>query len=56
MPGNFPPVRTNASRDYDWFFDSEVWQSGDLRAVELTTIRRQEDKAFARALGKFRLG
>lgn len=51
-----PPVRTNPRADYDWFFDAKVWREAGFQTVELTTIRRQDDHAFAAALSRFRVG
>ncbi len=51
-----PPVRTDIGADYDWAFASRAWADAGFRAIELTTIRRQEDQAFAAALSAFRAG
>jgi len=39
-----------------WFFDAKVWQSAPLEAVELRTIHRQRDSAFADMLTAVRHG
>jgi len=51
-----PPVRTNPRVEYDWAFDSEAWRNAGFQTVELTTIRRQDDREFAAALSRFRVG
>ena len=51
-----PPVRTNPRLEYDWFFDAEAWGNAGFCTVELTTIRRQDDREFAEALCRFRVG
>lgn len=51
-----PPVRTNPRVEYDWAFDSEAWHNAGFQTVELTTIRRQDERDFADALSRFRVG
>jgi ATP-dependent exoDNAse (exonuclease V) alpha subunit len=51
-----PCVRTDPRAEYDWAFDSEAWRNAGFQTVELTTIRRQDDREFAGALSRFRVG
>jgi ATP-dependent DNA helicase PIF1 len=51
-----PPVRTNPRLGFDWFFEAEAWRNAGFQTVELTTIRRQDDREFAEALCRFRVG
>jgi len=51
-----PPVRTDPRTGYDWFFDAKVWAEAGFQTVELTTIRRQDERDFADALSRFRVG
>lgn len=51
-----PPVRINPRFEYDWAFDSEAWNNAGFQTVELTTIRRQDEREFSDALSQFRLG
>ena len=51
-----PPVRINPRFDFNWAFGSEAWQNAGFQTVELTTIRRQDEREFSDALSKFRLG
>lgn len=51
-----PPVRTDASKPYDWAFRSEAWQQADFKTIRLETVRRQNDIAFVQALSGFRIG
>lgn len=51
-----PPVRMNDGAAYDWAFLSPAWASAEFKTVLLETVRRQDEPAFVRALGEFRLG
>lgn len=51
-----PPVRMNDGAAYDWAFLSPAWEVAEFRTVLLETVRRQDEPAFVRALGEFRLG
>jgi len=51
-----PPVRTNPTLPYDWFFDSEAWGRAGFHTVELRQIMRQDDPEFAAVLSLVRRG
>ena len=51
-----PPVRTSDGEPYDWAFLSPAWKAAEFKTVILETVRRQDEPAFVRALGQFRLG
>ena len=51
-----PPVRTSDGEPYDWAFQAPAWETGEFKTVMLETVRRQDEPAFVRALGQFRLG
>lgn len=51
-----PPVRTNEGVPYDWAFQSEAWRAGDLKMIQLDTVRRQDEPTFVSALSNFRNG
>ncbi len=51
-----PPVRTDPREPYDWSFMTPNWVQADFATLHLTKVHRQEDQAFANALGEFRMG
>ena len=51
-----PPVRTNQTLPYDWFFNTEAWSDAGFCKVELRKIMRQDEPEFVTALGKIRRG
>jgi hypothetical protein len=51
-----PPVRTSEADGYDWAFASPAWAAAGFRTFVLEKVRRQDDAAFVRALGDFRVG
>ena len=51
-----PPVRLNPAEPYDWFFQAGCWRRAGFEVIHLTRVHRQQDPAFLRALGEFRLG
>ncbi len=46
----------NADNLEGWPFLSQAWQEADIKVVELKTIIRQKEPAFAEALNKIRIG
>ena len=51
-----PPVRRGETEPYDWAFLSPAWKAAEFKTVVLDKVRRQDEAAFIRALGEFRLG
>ena len=51
-----PPVRTSETEPYDWGFQSPAWAAARFRTFMLEKVRRQDEAAFVRALGDFRVG
>lgn len=51
-----PPVRIGETAPYDWAFQSAAWAAGGFKTVVLDTVRRQDEPAFVKALGDFRVG
>ena len=51
-----PPVRTDETQRYDWAFLSPAWASAEFKTIILETVRRQDEPAFVKALGNFRVG
>lgn len=51
-----PPVRTSEAEPYDWAFQSPAWAAAEFRTVTLETVKRQDEAAFVKALGNFRVG
>jgi ATP-dependent DNA helicase PIF1 len=51
-----PPVRTSEAEPYDWAFQSPAWEAGEFKVIKLETVRRQDEPAFVKALGDFRVG
>ena len=51
-----PPVRRGDAEQYDWAFRSAAWEAAGFKTMALETVRRQDEPAFVRALGEFRLG
>jgi ATP-dependent DNA helicase PIF1 len=51
-----PPVRTSENEPYDWAFQSNAWAAGELKKIELETVRRQDEPIFVGALSDFRNG
>lgn len=51
-----PPVRTAETQPYDWAFQSPAWAAGEFKMLVLEKVRRQDEPAFVKALGDFRVG
>ena len=51
-----PPVRTSEGEAYDWAFQSPAWAAGEFKMLVLEKVRRQDEPAFVKSLGDFRLG
>jgi len=51
-----PPVRTSETEPYDWAFQSPAWAAAEFKTVILDTVKRQDEPAFVKALGNFRIG
>ena len=51
-----PPVRLHPSMPYDWVFKTPAWEHASFSVIHLTQVHRQDEPAFLRALGEFRVG
>ena len=51
-----PPVRLHPSLPYDWVFQTPAWEHARFAVIHLTQVHRQDEPAFLRALGEFRVG
>lgn len=51
-----PPVRTDATKPYDWVFRTPAWEKAKMTTIRLTTVRRQDEVDLIAALSGFRVG